>query len=220
MTFTLTPTEPPPMPRCKPRLKQPQFPPWQSFQPVEYCLLATGKVHCHRIIKWEHYYPGTCMNLPTHPLKGQRRALDQQWLAKLHTEGRNALPKSIPEPPPEFELAVSEFNNGQFWECHETLERLWLPEQYPLRLFYHGLIKAAVGLLHLERHNRRGAISKLTDAVYTLAPFCPGTMGIDVHQLRRDIMRRLEIIQEAPTLGRMHLDEPTVQIRRSSGQSC
>ena len=78
------------------------------------------------------------------------------------------MPNPIPDPPPEFELALAEFNNGQFWECHETLERLWLPEQYPLRLFYHGLIKAAVGLLHLERRNRRGAISKLTDAVCTL----------------------------------------------------
>ncbi len=160
------------------------------------------------------------MNLPTHPPKGQRRTLDQQWLAKLHTEGRNAFPNPILDPPPEFELAVSEFNNGQFWECHETLERLWLPEQYPLRLFYHGLIKAAVGLLHLERRNRRGAISKLTDAVYTLTPFDTGTMGIDAHQLRDDIVHRLELIQEAPTLGRMRLDEPTVQIRRSSRQSC
>ena len=160
------------------------------------------------------------MKLPTHPPKGQRRALDQQWLAKLHSEGRNALPNSISEPPPAFDLAIAEFNNGQYWDCHETLERLWLPEQYPLRLFYHGLIKAAVGLLHLERRNRRGAISKLTDAMYTLAPFTPETMGIDVHQLRHDIAHRLAVIQEAPTLRGMHFDEPTVQIRRSRRQSC
>jgi len=153
------------------------------------------------------------MNLPTHPPKGQRRALDQQWLAKLHTEGRNALPNSISEPQPTFDLAIAEFNNGQYWDCHETLERLWLHEQYPLRLFYHGLIKAAVGLLHLERRNRRGAISKLTDAVYTLGPFDSEMMGIDVRQLLYDISQRLEIIQEAPTLGRSHLDQPTVQIR-------
>ena len=159
-------------------------------------------------------------DLPPHPAKGQRRALDQQWLEKLYLEGRSALPTCIPEPPPEFELALAEFDSGLYWECHETLERLWLAEPYPMRLFYHGLIKAAVGLFHLERRNRKGAISKLTDAVYTLAPFDPETMGIDVNQLRRDIVHRLEIIQEASNFGRMHLDEPTVQIHRSSRKSC
>ena len=155
-------------------------------------------------------------DLPPPPAKGQRRALDQQWLEKLYLEGRSALPTFIPEPPPEFEIALNEFNSGQYWDCHETLERLWLAESYPMRLFYHGLIKAAVGLFHLERRNRKGAISKLTDAMHTLAPFDPGMMGVDVHQLRRDIMQRLESIQESPILGRQHFDEPAVQISRSN----
>ena len=134
------------------------------------------------------------MNLPTHPPKGQRRSLDQLWLTKLNQEGRRALPPCLPKRPPALRLAVTQFNLGQYWQCHETLEEIWLSEEYPLRLFYHGLIKAAVGLLHLERHNRSGARTKLKDAECTLAPFIPDMMGVDVAQLLDDIKQRLEYI--------------------------
>ena len=97
------------------------------------------------------------MNLPTRPPKGQRRLLDQLWLTKLKQEGRGALRPFISIPPPALGLAISQFNQGQYWQCHETLEAIWMSEEYPLRLVYHGLIKAAVGLLHLERHNQAGA---------------------------------------------------------------
>ena len=92
-------------------------------------------------------------------------------------------------------MAVAQFNQGDFWTCHETLEQIWLPEPYPLRLFYHGLIKAAVGLLHMERRNRRGAALKLHDAAYTLGPFLPQFMGIDVERLQADVLERLPYLQ-------------------------
>ena len=99
------------------------------------------------------------------------------------------------EPGAELGKAVDQFNRQQFWECHETLEGLWLPGRYPLRLFYQGLIKSAVGLFHLEKHNRRGAELKLGEALYTLAPFCPRTMGIEVDRLRNDLTHRSNLIR-------------------------
>jgi len=134
------------------------------------------------------------MNLPTQPPKGQRRSFDQLWLTKLNQEGRGALPRSIPKRPPALTLAVTQFNQGQYWQCHETLEEIWMSEEYPLRLFYHGLIKAAVGLLHLQRYNRVGASTKLRDAERTLAPFIPDMMGIDIAKLLADIKQRLGLI--------------------------
>ena len=134
------------------------------------------------------------MDLPTRPIKGQRRSLDLLWLTKLEQEGRGALPGIIPQSPPALKLAVAEFNEGQYWQCHETLEEIWMSEEYPLRLFYHGLIKAAVGLLHLERNNRLGARLKLKDAERTLAPFIPVMMGLDVAKLSAAIKQRLKLI--------------------------
>lgn len=153
-------------------------------------------------------------NLPTHPLKGQRRALDQQWLTKLHREGHPALPPGIPKPPTALKLAVTQFNQGQYWQCHETLEEIWISEEYPLRLFYHGLIKAAVGLLHLQRQNHLGASLKLRDAEYTLAPFSPHMMGIDIATLLDDIKQRLELIDSDLSPIQNSIDLlPPVQIR-------
>ena len=135
------------------------------------------------------------MDLPRHPPKGQRQSLDQLWLTKLKQEGRGALLSGIPKRPPELGLAVAQFNQGLYWQCHETLEEIWMSEEYPLRLFYHGLIKAAVGLLHLQRNNRVGAGKKLRDAEHTLAPFIPDLMGIDIAKLLADIKQRLDLVE-------------------------
>ena len=136
--------------------------------------------------------------LPNYPPKGGRRRLDEQWLHRLHHHGLSEKPGDASQTPAELVLAVVQFNQGSFWECHETLEQVWLPEKYPLRLFYQGLIKAAVGLLHLGRRNQRGAAKKLHEAAYTLAPFQPHFMGIDIDRLRRDT---LELLTYLPVDG-------------------
>lgn len=156
------------------------------------------------------------MYLPTRPAKGQRPSLDQLWLTKLEQEGLGVLLRCIPQPPPALGHAVREFNRGQYWQCHETLEEIWMPEEYPLRLFYHGLIKAAVGLLHLERQNRRGASLKLKDAEHTLAPFVPVMMGLDIAKLLADIKQRLNLIDGDPVSMEQSIDPlPAVQIHDS-----
>jgi hypothetical protein len=126
--------------------------------------------------------------------------LDDRWLALLHRDGLAPYLKKVPEPPADLRLAIEEFNRGEYWRCHETLEQVWLAERYPLRLFYHVLIKAAVGLLHLERHNRQGALAKLQDAEYALVPFLPRFMGVDTERLGRDVIERLAYLQ---TSGRV-----------------
>ena len=134
------------------------------------------------------------IGLPTYPTRGNRRKLDEAWLYRLHRDGISEHLKVVPGPPPELGQAIEEFNQGQYWHCHETLERIWLPEKYPLRLFYHALIKAAVGLLHLKRRNQHGAAVKLGDAEYALAPFVPGFMGIEAGWLYQDIKDRWEYV--------------------------
>ena len=129
------------------------------------------------------------------PGKGARRALDERWLALLRREDISSFLEGTPEPPQGMGLAIQEFNEGDYWRCHETLEGLWLAEGYPLRLFYHALIKAAVGLLHLRRHNRRGAMAKLRDSENGLVPFLPVFMGVDTARLRLELVERLECLQ-------------------------
>jgi uncharacterized protein len=134
-------------------------------------------------------------DLPEYPTRGNRRRLDEAWLELLHRDGAARFLKQVPNGPAGLIDAVEEFNQGMYWQCHETLEGLWIPEGYPLRLFYHGLIKAAVGLLHLERRNHPGALAKLRDAQYTLYPFSPGFMGLDIARLRVDLAERLARVE-------------------------
>jgi predicted metal-dependent hydrolase len=88
----------------------------------------------------------------------------------------------------EFELGVSEFNNGQFFECHDTFEHLWMDQRGERKRFVQGLIQVAVGIFHASRENFRGANSQLTKGMAKLAEFRPHTLGINVEKLYAELL--------------------------------
>jgi uncharacterized protein len=52
------------------------------------------------------------------------------------------------------------FNRQQFFEAHEVLEALWLPQrQGPNGLFYKGLIQLAGAFVHLQKHRLGPAVA-------------------------------------------------------------
>ena len=121
-----------------------------------------------------------------------RPQTDAEWLARLRRDGLAAL---LPEPPPVpcgFVEGVRHINERRYWQAHETLEAVWLPAPYPVRLFYYALIKLAVGLLHHERGNRAGARRQLQPAVDFLEPFSPRFHGLRTDLLLQDARARLE----------------------------
>ena len=127
------------------------------------------------------------LELPRRPSRGNRRKLEADWLNALDACGLPAdLLEAPSQPPQELLEAVEQFNQGLFWECHETLEEVWLQTLYPLRFFYHAIIKAAVGFHHLDRHNRHGARVKLGDAVRLLSFFQPHFLGVRTDALLHD----------------------------------
>lgn len=86
-------------------------------------------------------------------------------------------------PPDELRRAVAEFNAGQYFECHETLEALWMQEDGAIRDFYQGLIQLAVALHHAARGNQRGAEVSLLNALERLRRAPPVCQGIDAAAL-------------------------------------
>lgn len=102
------------------------------------------------------------------------------------------------EPPPAQLLAgIAEFNQGEYWECHETLEEIWRVEPDHLRYLYQGILQVGVGLYHLRRGNYRGAANKLTGGLAYLAPSEPACLGVDVARLRAEagaILARLRTL--------------------------
>ncbi len=138
----------------------------------------------------------TAEPLPKWPSKGNRRRLEESWLDVLERDGLAAFLAVEPTPaPPALGTAIAQFNRREFWECHETLEAVWLTTPYPLRFFYHAIIKTAVGFHHLSRHNRHGATVKLADGVRLLRLFLPEYLGVRTESLLGDAapwLRRLE----------------------------
>ncbi len=91
--------------------------------------------------------------------------------------------------PPELRRAVDEFNRGEFFECHETLEALWLAEASPLRRLYQGILQIGVAFHHQRRGNYRGTMRLLTSGIGYLLPFAPRCLGVDVQGLLEAAVR-------------------------------
>jgi predicted metal-dependent hydrolase len=89
--------------------------------------------------------------------------------------------------PPELVRAIHEFNAGEFFEQHETLELLWRATPEEIRHLYEGILQVGVGLHHLfNKHNFRGAAVKLDHGIRLLDAFPPVCHGVDIGRLRQD----------------------------------
>lgn len=96
----------------------------------------------------------------------------------------------------EYELGITEFNRGQFFECHDTFEHIWMEQRGERRRFIQGLIQAAVGIFHASRRNFRGANSQLTKGMAKLAEFRPRYLGIEVEKLYNDLIPLHRAVQQ------------------------
>lgn len=119
------------------------------------------------------------------------------------------------ELPARFYDALSLLDRGEYFECHEVLEELWLEETTSLRLLYQGILQVAVGCYHLTvRHNRRGGVNKLREGLAKLQTF-PAVVGVlDLEDLRQQVQALLERVQamsdeEIASL----LPQPLLQVR-------
>lgn len=63
------------------------------------------------------------------------------------------------ELPPAYLRGIEQFNAGEFFACHETLEELWQQSAGEQRTFLHALIQAAAALHHYQHGNLKGARS-------------------------------------------------------------
>ncbi len=87
--------------------------------------------------------------------------------------------------------AVEQFNEGRYFECHETLEGIWLKHRGPARDFLQGLIQVSVAFHHLQNGNRAGARRTFTRAMGRFAPYPTHYFGFDLATERAGIRARL-----------------------------
>lgn len=86
-------------------------------------------------------------------------------------------------PPPLFLKGIREFNEGSYWECHETLEQLWRAEPRPVRDLYQGILQVGVGFHHLRNGNYAGAVKVLGRGLPRLQRLPDLCQGVRVAEL-------------------------------------
>lgn len=86
-------------------------------------------------------------------------------------------------PPLKLLEGIGQFNRGEYYECHETLEDIWRDEQGKIRDLYKGILQIGVAIFHAKRSNLNGAMRLVSSGMELLAPFAPECMGIDVTDL-------------------------------------
>jgi predicted metal-dependent hydrolase len=92
--------------------------------------------------------------------------------------------RSCEESPPRQLLdAIGQFNRREWFECHETLEDLWVGETGEVRDFYQGVLQVAVALHHWRNGNFGGAVSLLKGGAGYLSRVSPACQWVDVAAL-------------------------------------
>src|SRR5436190_23988049 len=107
-------------------------------------------------------------------------------------------------PPRQLLEGIAQFNRGEYFEQHETLELLWRAEPRTIRYLYQGILQIGVAFHHLRKHNHHGTVYMLTRGSRYLLPFVPRCQGVDVQALLSDAATAL---REVERLGPDRLDE-------------
>ncbi|HJW83240.1 MAG TPA: DUF309 domain-containing protein [Anaerolineae bacterium] len=106
--------------------------------------------------------------------------------------------------PDSVQRGIEEFNAGQYFEQHETLELVWRAEDRAVRDLYRGILQIGLAFLQIERGNAAGAIKMFERAFRWLEPFRPACQGVDVERLVRESR---EVYAEVQRLGARRIRE-------------
>lgn len=96
---------------------------------------------------------------------------------------------------PLFAEAIAQFNNGDYYTCHDTLEAIWNDAWQSDRAFYQGILQIAVGLYHLRNQNWHGATILLGEGTSRLPNYLPEYKSIDIETLLEDSLQILRTVQ-------------------------
>ncbi len=86
-----------------------------------------------------------------------------------------------------YEQGIDLFNQGRFFECHEAWEEAWKRSAGAEKIYYQGIIQAAVAILHAQRGNLDGARRLYAKARARLDPLPSEHMGVALGELRSDL---------------------------------
>lgn len=81
---------------------------------------------------------------------------------------------------------LEEFNRGEYFEAHESLEHAWNEDPSPGRDLYRAILQVAVAYLQIERSNFNGAVKMFFRMRQWIDPLPAICRGVDIVRLRAD----------------------------------
>ena len=96
---------------------------------------------------------------------------------------------------PRLQLAITLFNAGDWYACHDGFEQLWHETQGSMRPLLQGILQIAVAQLHLERNNRHGAMVLTGEGLGRLRSCEDQALGLDLEALRQQVGHWLQALQ-------------------------
>jgi uncharacterized protein len=106
-------------------------------------------------------------------------------------------------PPGQLLLAIRQFNSRDWYNCHETIEELWLGEVGEVRNLLQGILQIAVALHHWRNGNHGGAVSLLESGVNYLSRVSDACLWVDVAALITDSDKVRNALEQ---LGKENMD--------------
>ncbi len=91
---------------------------------------------------------------------------------------------------------IREFNEGAFFEAHDTLEDTWMDVRGGNRLFFQGLIQLSIGYYHLTCVNYRGADHLLSRGFTKLEAYLPSRCGVQLQPLLAQVQATLQGLRQ------------------------
>ena len=83
--------------------------------------------------------------------------------------------------------ALDEFNRGEYFKAHDSLELAWMADHTAGRDLYRAILQVAVAYYQIERGNYNGAAKMFLRMRKWLAPLPDSCRGINIHKLRMDV---------------------------------
>jgi predicted metal-dependent hydrolase len=113
---------------------------------------------------------------------------------------------------PRLQKGIDEFNQGLFFECHETLEEIWQEDHGEDRLFYQGIIQIAAGYFKWQQGVPAGALKLWRTGLDKIAPYGANHLGIAIGPFAEIVKANLQKLEAAQQRGGepASLDIPTL----------
>ena len=97
----------------------------------------------------------------------------------------------------QFREGILLFNRGEYYDCHDTLEEIWLQESSDEQPFLQGVIQSAVAFHHYQQNKLGAARSMFRLAIEKLEAYPDRYQGIELGALLKELRSWKEGLERA-----------------------